>query len=202
MSYATIETVEALEALYGSPKPAATVKVADRLTPEYRAWIDAAPFCALGTIGPEGLDVSPRGDAGTVVHAIDDKTLAMPDRRGNDRLDSLRNVVRDPRVSLMLMVPGENTVIRIVGEGAISAQADLLQRFEMEGALPRSVLLVSIQEIYFQCARAPIRAKLWAPSERRDLPTPGQILAAMSAGAEGGESYDRDWPARAAKTMW
>ncbi|MEM6637257.1 MAG: pyridoxamine 5'-phosphate oxidase family protein [Pseudomonadota bacterium] len=200
--FSTINTVEELEAYYGSPRPAALVKVARRMTAEYARWIEASRFCALGTVGPDGLDVSPRGDRDPVVAILDETTLALPDRRGNDRLDSLRNVVQDPRVSLMFMVPGENNVVRVIGTGAVSTNPELLNRFGVDGALPRSVILVRIGEIYFQCARALIRSELWTSEKTANLPTVGEILAAMSGGAEGGKGYDRDWNARAQKTMW
>ena len=123
-----IEDIAALEALYGTPGEASLVKVTDRLTPEYRAWIEAAPFCALATLGPEGLDCSPRGDDGPVVQVVDARTLALPDRRGNNRLDSLRNIVEDGRVALMFMVPGANTVVRLNGRAWLTADAEMLHK--------------------------------------------------------------------------
>ena len=198
-----INDIASLEALYGEPGLASTGKVTDRLTPEYREWIEAAPFCALSTIGPEGMDCSPRGDAEPVAKILDDRTVALPDRRGNNRIDSLRNIVRDPRVSLMFLVPGSATVIRINGTAKVTADADMLKRFEMRGALPRSVTVVTIDEVYFQCARAVMRAKLWSGGICEDpqtLPTPGQILESM-AGLDG-KAYDEDWPERAKHSMW
>ena len=153
-----IETLEQLEALYGTPKAPSRVKVADHINAEYGAYIKAAPFCALATVGPEGLDCTPRGDNGQVVFIEDDKTLSMPDWRGNDRLDTLRNIVRDPRLSLMFLVPGSQTIVRVNGTGRISATPELLQRFAKSGKVPRSVLLISVNEVYFQCARAVMRA--------------------------------------------
>lgn len=197
-----ITSIAALEALYGTPKPPSVVKVATRITPEYRAYIRAARFAALATVGPEGADCSPRGDHGEVVFEEDPHTLALPDRRGNDRIDTLRNIVRDARCALMLMVPGHQTIVRVNGRGRISADPDLLARYAHREALPRTVLLIEIGEIYFQCARAVIRAGLWSGAPPPDLPTPGDILAAMSAGAEGGAAYDRAWPARAKQSMW
>ena len=197
-----IETVEQLEALYGTPKAPSLVKVANHVTAEYGAYIKAAPFVALSTVGPEGLDCSPRGDNGQVVFIEDDKTLSLPDWRGNDRIDSLKNIVRDPRVSLMFLVPGSTTVVRVNGQGRISATPELLQRFAKSGKAPRSVLLITIDEIYFQCARAVMRAGLWDGKPAPELPKAGEILAAMTNGAEGGAEYDKTWPARAAKTLW
>jgi uncharacterized protein len=200
-----IATIEQLEAIYGQPNEASTVKVADRITPHYRVLIERSPFAALATCGPEGLDCSPRGDLAGVVRIHDEKTLMMPDRRGNNRVDSLRNIVRDPRVGLLFLLPGSGSTLRVNGHAQVSADADLLASFEIEGKVPRTVIVITVHEIYFQCARAVVRADLWNPDKRidpRSLPTPGQILADMSENRVGGEEYDRAWPERARKTMW
>ncbi|MBR0684205.1 pyridoxamine 5'-phosphate oxidase family protein [Roseomonas eburnea] len=200
-----IDTIEALEALYGTPNLASTAKVADRVTPQYRALIEASPFCVLATAGPEGLDASPRGDAHGLVRIADDRTLLLPDRRGNNRVDSLRNIVRDGRVALLCLIPGSGTTLRVNGRAHLSIEPELLASFAVEGAAPRSVIVITVEEIYFQCARAVVRAGLWDAARHAapgSLPTPGQILAVMSQGETGGEAYDREWPARAAKTMW
>ncbi len=197
-----IETLEQLEALYGTPKPPSLKKVADHITPEYAAFIKASPFVALTTVGPEGLDCSPRGDTGQVVFIEDKQTLVLPDWHGNNRIDSLRNVVRDGRVSLMFLVPGSAMVVRVNGGGRISAAPDLLQRYAKSGKEPRSVLLITPQEVYFQCARAIMRAGLWDGPVKADLPSAGDILAAMTSGEVGGKDYDKTWPERAAKTLW
>jgi PPOX class probable FMN-dependent enzyme len=200
-----ITTIEQLQAIYGEPNAASTVKVADRITPQYRVLIDKSPFAALATCGPEGLDCSPRGDLSGVVRVHDEKTLMMPDRRGNNRCDSLRNIVRDPRVALMFLIPGSGTTLRINGNAYVSADPDLLASFKMEGKAPRTVIVMTVDEIYFQCARAIVRSDLWNPGKRVDpksLPTPGQILADMSENTVGGEKYDREWPERARQTMW
>jgi uncharacterized protein len=200
-----IATIDQLEAIYGQPNEASTVKVADRITPHYRALIERSPFAALATCGPEGLDCSPRGDLAGVVRIHDEKTLMMPDRRGNNRVDSLRNIVRDPRVGLLFLLPGSGSTLRVNGHAQVSADADLLASFEIEGKVPRTVIVITLHEIYFQCARAVVRADLWNPDKRidpRSLPTPGQILADMSENRVGGEDYDRAWPERARKTMW
>lgn len=204
MTFETISSIDELEALYGTPGAASLVKVARRMTPEYRRWIMASKFCVLTTVGPDGTDGSPRGDDGPVVEELDPGTLAMPDWRGNNRLDSLRNIVTDGRVSLMFMVPGSNAVIRVNGQGALSADARLLARFERDGNRPRTVILITIREIYFQCARALLRSGLWSDDQAiaKTLPTAGDLLAVMSNGAEGGEDYDQSWPDRAAKTLW
>ncbi len=197
-----IDSIEKLESLYGTPKASALVKVADHITDQYRQWIEAAPFCALATVGPEGLDATPRGDEGQVCFVLDEKTLALPDRIGNNRIDSLRNIVRDPRVSLMFLVPGAGTVIRVNGQGRISADPALLERFTKSGKAPRSVLLVDVAEVYFQCSRAVLRSGLWDGKTAPELPGAGQMLATLSNGTEGGDEYDKAWPARAAKNLW
>ena len=192
----------ALEALYGTPGRAALDKVADRLTPLYRRWIMASRFCILSTVGPEGTDASPRGDDGPVVAEADERTLLLPDWRGNERIDSLRNVVRDGRVSLMFLVPGSANVVRVNGQAHVSADPALLARFEGRGRRPRTVLVVAIGEIYTQCARAILRAGLWGDAPAPDLPSVGDILAERTAGGIDGAAYDAEWPGRAARTMW
>jgi PPOX class probable FMN-dependent enzyme len=200
-----IATIDQLEAIYGQPNEASTVKVADRITPQYRVLIDKSPFAALATCGPEGLDCSPRGDLPGFVRVHDETTLMIPDRRGNNRVDSLRNIVRDPRIALLFLIPGSGTTLRVNGRARVSADADLLASFEVDGKAPRTVIVMTVDEIYFQCARAIVRSDLWNPDRRVDpksLPTPGQILAEMSENRVGGEDYDRAWPERARQTMW
>jgi PPOX class probable FMN-dependent enzyme len=200
-----VATIEQLEAIYGLPGESSTVKVADRITPSYRVLIETSPFAALATSGPEGLDCSPRGDLPGFVRIHDETTLMMPDRRGNNRIDSLRNIVRDPRVALLFLIPGSGTTLRINGEAHLSADPALLESFRMEGKAPRTVIVMTVHEIYFQCARAIVRSDLWNPDKRvdpRTLPTPGQILAEMSENRVGGEQYDREWPERARQSMW
>ena len=200
-----IVTIEQLEAIYGLPNEASTVKVADRITPPYRVLIDKSPFAVLATCGPEGLDCSPRDDRPGFVRIHDETTLMMPDRRGNNRVDSLRNIVRDPKVALLFLIPGSGTTLRINGHAHVSVDPDLLASFRVDGKAPRSVIVMTVGEIYFQCARAIVRSDLWNPDKRIDpitLPTPGQILAEMSENRVGGEEYDRAWPERARQTMW
>ncbi|CAN5821350.1 pyridoxamine 5'-phosphate oxidase family protein [soil metagenome] len=201
----TLTTIEDLEALYGQPGPASTLKELDHLNAEYRAVIEASPFAALATVGPEGLDFSPRGDAGEVVRVADAKTLLMPDRRGNHRADSLRNIVRDPRVALLFLIPGSGSTLRVNGRAALRTDADLLEALRRSGKLPRCVIVITIETVFFQCARAVIRADLWNPAKHVDpsrLPSAGRMLSAASKGAQGGEAYDAEWPARAAASMW
>ena len=200
-----VATIEQLEAIYGFPGESSTVKVADRITPSYRVLIETSPFAALATSGPEGLDCSPRGDRPGFVRIHDETTLMMPDRRGNNRIDSLRNIVRDPRVALLFLIPGSGSTLRVNGHAHVSADPKLLVSFKMEGKAPRTVIVMTVHEIYFQCARAIVRSDLWNPDKRVDpksLPTPGQILAEMSGNRVGGEQYDREWPERARQSMW
>lgn len=200
-----VTDIAALEALYGAPGGASLAKVTPKLTATYRAWLSAAPFFALGTVGPGGMDVSPRGDAGQAVSILDDRTLLIPDRRGNNRIDSLRNIIADPRVACMFLIPGVNECLRINGRAAISTDPALCERFAVEGQGPRSVLWVEIDEVYFQCARALIRSDLWALGARGrppGIPTAGQMTADASNGAEGGPAYDAALPERQRRTLW
>ena len=199
-----LDRIEDLEEIYGnSPGAASLRKVAQRMTPDYRRWITAARFCVVSTVGPEGVDGSPRGDDGPVVRELDECHLALPDWHGNNRIDTLRNIVRDPRMALMFVVPGSNNVVRVNGRGRVTADAELRARFTFKGKQPRSVVVMQIDEIYFQCARAVMRAGLWdGRDDSAGLPTPGEILAAMTEGEVGGAEYDRAWPERAAQTMW
>lgn len=198
-----INDISELEQLYGQLGAASLRKVAGRLTAEYRKWIMASRFCVISTVGPEGTDGSPRGDDGPVVLELDEHTLAMPDWRGNNRMDTLRNIVADGRISVLFMVPGSNNVVRVNGEAKVTTDDELRARFEFKGRQPRSVIVIHIAEIYSQCARAVMRARLWSgDDESAGLPTMGEILTALTDGEEGGATYDSEWGARAAKTMW
>jgi PPOX class probable FMN-dependent enzyme len=202
---AIITTVEELEAIYGLPAEASTVKEVDRVTPHYRAFIAASPFALLATSGPEGLDCSPRGDRPGFVRVADDRTLLLPDRRGNNRVDSLRNIVRDPRVALLFLMPGVGNSLRVNGRAQLRTDPDLLDSFAIEGKAPRCVIVIAVAAVYFQCARAILRSDLWNPDKHADptgLPSAGEILAALSANRVGGPEYDRAWPQRARQTLW
>lgn len=199
----SIQTMEELSALYGEASPAALKKETDRLTEDYAAFIRIARFMALTTVGPEGTDCSPRGDKGPVAHIHDDKTLLIPDRRGNNRIDSLRNILRDPRVSLMFLIPGSSTIIRVNGKAFLTADQAVLDGLAEAGKPPRSAIVVTIDAVFFQCSRALIRSKLWEGIDAVvDLPSAGQILANMTDWAVGGEEYDRAWPKRAVESLW
>lgn len=200
-----ITTVEELEALYGLPGETSLVKELDRIIPEYSAFIEASPFVALATNGPEGLDSSPRGDRPGFVRIHDARTLMMPDRRGNNRADSLKNIIRDGRVGLLFLVPGSGTTLRVNGRAHITTDAALCASFAVEDKPARSVIVIAVEAVYFQCARAIHRSELWNAERHVDpksLPTPGDILAATSRNKIDGEAYDREWPERARKSMW
>lgn len=200
-----MSTIEELEALYGLPKETSTVKEINWISAEYRALIEASPFAVLATNGPEGLDSSPRGDLPGFVRVEGERTLLLPDRRGNNRVDSLRNIVRDGRVGLLFLIPGSGTTLRVNGRAKLSTDSGLLASFSVKGQASRSVIVITVEAIYFQCARAIVRSALWQPDSRVDpksLPTPGQILAGLTQGRIGGQAYDDEWPERAAKTLW
>ncbi|CAO3398981.1 pyridoxamine 5'-phosphate oxidase family protein [Azospirillum palustre] len=195
----------ALEALYGEPAGPSIAKEVPALTPGYRALIEASPFFVLATSGTDGLDASPRGDEAGFVRVADDCTLLIPDRRGNNRIDSLRNILADPRVGLLFLVPGLNETLRVNGRAVIDTDPALCESFAVDGKAPKSVLVVTIEAVFFQCARALLRSRLWDPAvqiERRSLPSAGALLAEASAGREGGDAYDRSLAERIPKTLY
>ena len=199
MSTHEITSVEQLEKLYGPVRPVAVLKEKEELTEAYRKLIEAAPFVAMATNGPEGLDCSPKGDPAGFVHVLDKKTLAIPDRPGNNRIDGMRNLVRDPRIALLFLIPGVGETLRVNGRAAISVDPQLLESFAIAGKLPRSVIVITIERIYFHCSKAIVRSKLWEPSaqvDRRSLPSTGEMVAELTAGQFGGSDYDREAPAR------
>lgn len=201
-----ITTMAQLEALYDEGVyPPAKFKEVDRVTEAYRKLVEASPFCALATIGPDGLDCSPRGDPAGFVRVVDDKTVILPDRRGNNRIDSLRNLIADPRVALLFLIPGVSETLRIMGRATISTDPALCDTFTMQGKAPRSVLVIAVEKVFFQCAKAIVRSKLWDPKtqvERSSLPTPGAILAEITEGKLGGPEHDRIAPERLKATIY
>jgi len=198
----TIDTIEALEALYDAPVPASLTKVTTRMTPLYRQWIEASRFVVLSTVGPEGTDGSPRGDDGPVVRIVDGKTLWLPDWRGNNRIDCLRNIVRDGRVSLMFMVPGSNNVVRVNGRAVLADDPDVTGSFEQRGMHPKTVIVVTLEDMYFQCAKAIMRSGLWTRGDdSAGVPTAGQFVKEQDQGFDG-ETYDATYPEYAKTRMW
>jgi len=200
-----IADAAALERIYGAPSEASVVKEVDYVHPLYRKLIEAAPFAVLATSGPGGLDASPRGDGPGFITVEDEKTLLLPDRRGNNRTDSLRNIVGDPRVALLFLIPGIGETLRVNGRASISVDPVLLHRFAVAGKEPRSVLVIRVETVFFQCSRAVVRADLWNPDKRVSraaLPSTGSILAALSGSRLGGEAYDRDLPGRMKTSLY
>jgi PPOX class probable FMN-dependent enzyme len=200
-----ITNVAELEAVYGEASPGSLMKEVGYLHPHYRAFIEAAPFMVLASCGAGGLDASPRGDAPGFVSIEDDNTLLIPDRRGNNRTDTLRNILEDPRVGLLFLIPGVGETLRVNGRAEIATSPSLLERFVMEGKAPRSVLIVHVETVYFQCSKAIVRSELWNPDrrvERSTLPSSGRILADLSQSRVGGDAYDRELPARIKATLW
>jgi PPOX class probable FMN-dependent enzyme len=201
-----ITSTEQLEALYSdAPYGPALFKETDHITAQYRKLIKAAPFVVLATSGSEGLDCSPRGDPPGFVRVVDETTLIVPDRRGNNRIDSLRNLVRDPRISLLFLIPGVGETMRINGRAKISVDPKLTESFVVNGKVPKCVLVVTVEKAYFQCTKAIIRSKLWDPAsivDRKTLPTPGSILAEITDGEMGGQEHDKAAPARIKETIY
>jgi PPOX class probable FMN-dependent enzyme len=194
-----VTTIAQLDALYGEKMPMSVIKEIDHISDGYRKLIASAPFVTVATSGPEGLDCSPKGDAPGFVRILDDKTLAIPDRPGNNRIDGFRNIVRDPRIALLFLIPGVGETLRVNGRASISIDPELMKSFAVNGKLPRCVLIVHIESIYFHCSKAIARSKLWDPAtqvDRKSLPSTGTIIAELSQGKLGGEKYDREAPER------
>jgi PPOX class probable FMN-dependent enzyme len=193
-----------LEALYGLPSGAAVIKEIDYISDHYRAFIEASPFVVLATSGPDGLDCTPRGDPAGFVRVVDRHTVMLPERRGNNRLDSLRNIVRDPRIALLFLIPGIGRTLRINGRAAISVDSALCESFTMEGKVPRSVIVVTAERVYTQCPKALVRSHLWDPSRHlaeSALPSSGTMMRALQQDFDA-ESYDRDYPQRLKETIY
>ncbi len=200
-----ITSVEELETLYGAVVPRALKKELDYLSDQYQAFVDAAPFVVVATSGPEGLDCSPRGDPPGFVRVRDQHTVMMPDRRGNNRLDTLKNIVRDPRISLLFMIPGVGETLRINGKAEITTDPELCASFAMQGKNPKSVIIIKIDSVYFQCQKALARSKLWHPDsivDRSTLPTAGEMAEAMSTEPFDGKAYDEGYPEHMKKTIY
>lgn len=202
----TIKTLAELRTVYDNASEGALAKVMTQITPLYRRWIESARFVVLTTVGPGGTDASPRGDLGAVARIVDDKTLWLPDWRGNNRLDSLENIVVDGRVSLMFMVPGSNNVVRINGRAALTADESVTGQFRKDNTLPKTVIVIEVAEVYFQCAKALMRSELWqaATSEAdnvQTLPSAGEFLREVEAGFDA-TAYDEGYPEYAKDRMW
>ena len=197
-----ITTISALETLYGQPSTAAIRKVSPQLTSLYRRWIMASRFCVLTSVGADGTDGSPRGEDGPVVLELNPQTLAMPDWRGNNRLDSLRNIINDGRVSLMFLVPGSTTLVRVNGHAVLTVDDELRARFERQNRLPATVIVITLKEVYAQCARAALRAGLWQRDDSDAVPSMGDIVAEMTNGDEGATQFDAKYANLKTDALW
>jgi len=200
-----IETLAQLEEIYGNPHEMSQIKEVPEIIPHYRKFIEASPFCTLATVAGDGMDCTPRGDKPGFVRVHDERTLMMPDRRGNNRTDSLTNIIQDPRIALCFLVPGSNTCLRVNGTAYVSVDQQLLETFSVRNKAPRSVIVINTEAVYFQCGRAIMRSKLWDSEMQVDagsLPKPGEVLAWLSDNKVGGKEYDDEWENRAKKTLW
>jgi PPOX class probable FMN-dependent enzyme len=200
-----LTTIEQLEALYSQPHERALRKEIPYINEDYRAFIEVAPFAVLATAGPDGLDCSPRGDAPGFVRIVDERTLALPDRLGNNRLDSLRNIIVEPRLALLFMIPGVGESLRVNGRGRITDDPQWLDSFAVEGKLPRTVLLIDVDSVYFHCSKALVRSKLWDPAqhvERSRLPSAGQIHRRINGAGFDAATYDREFAERVRTTLY
>ena len=200
----TVNTVGELEALYGEPLGRSLTKELDHISDHYRAFIEHAPFVIVATSGPEGLDCSPRGDPPGFVRVQDSNTVLLPDRRGNNRLDTLKNIVRDPRISLLFLIPGVGETLRINGHAEIVVDDDLASTFEIQGKPPKSVVVVTVERVYFQCQKALVRSKLWdsdAQIPRSTLPSAGTILGALDANIDA-STFDENYPEHLKKSIY
>ncbi len=204
-NWKAVTTLEQLEELYGEPVPIAITKEIESLSPGYRAFVEKAPFVIVATSGSEGLDCSPRGDAPGFVRVLDPKTLLLPDRRGNNRVDALRNLIEDPRISLLFLIPGVGETLRVNGRAEIVVDEELCASFAIQGKLPRTVLVIHIEKVYFQCPKALVRSKLWsadAQVDRKELPSPGRMLSEICENDFNADEYDAAYPERIKSTIY
>lgn len=194
-----------LDALYDEPVPTSILKEVDHITDDYRKLIESSPFAILATSGPEGLDCSPRGDPRGFVRVADSKTLMVPDRRGNNRIDSLRNIVRDPRVALLFLIPGIGTTMRVNGRAHLSTDEELCASFAMESKNPKCVVVITVERAYTQCQKAIVRSRLWDTEmhvAKSELPTVGEMMERLSNGEFDGKAYDAEYPERMKRTIY
>lgn len=205
MSGDTITTLAELDEIYGEPVGAAKIKEIDHVSAHYARFIEASPFVVLSTAGPEGLDCSPRGDPKGFVRIADKHTLMIPDRRGNNRVDSLRNIVRDPRIGLLFLIPGIGETLRVNGRAVLSRDQALRESFTFAGKVPACVIVVAVERVYTQCQKAFVRSRLWDPAtqiSRSELPTMGEILEAIAQEGFDGKAYDAAYPERLRQTIY
>lgn len=199
-----ITTIQELEALYSSPVPTSLLKELDHLSEDYATLIRSSPFVVLATSGDDGLDCSPRGDPAGFVRVVDANTLLLPDRRGNNRLDSLRNIVRDPRVALLFFLPGIGTTMRVNGRAALLTDTALRESFAIDSKAPACVIKITVDAAYTQCQKAIVRSKLWDPTAHVNpttIPTVGDIMQNISPTFDGA-AYDAEYPDRMKRTIY
>jgi PPOX class probable FMN-dependent enzyme len=195
----TIATEAQLDALLGPVSRNSQLKETATLNPAYRRWIERSPFAVVATSGPEGLDASPRGDPAPLVRVLDERTILLPERNGNNRADGLRNLLADPRIALIFLIPGVGETLRVNGRATITADPALLASFAVNGKPPRCVLRISVEKVFFQCSRATLRSRLWdaeSRATRGEVPTAGEMLAVATAGEVDAASYDETLPGR------
>ncbi len=200
-----IKSEAELDALYGEPVPTSILKEIDHISDDYARYVSASPFVLMATSGPEGLDCSPRGDPKGFVRIADPKTLMIPDRRGNNRIDSLRNIVRDPRVGLLFLVPGIGVTLRVNGRAELSTDPDLCASFSMEGKAPKCVIIIHVERAYTQCKKALVRSRLWDVETfiaQDSLPTIGAMMERLAPGDFDGKAYDAAYPERMKQTIY
>ena len=199
-----IESITELEEIYSLVNPVAILKELDHVNAHYAKFIEASPFVVLSTVGPEGVDCSPRGDPAGFVRIQDPQTLLIPDRRGNNRVDSLRNIVRDPRIALLFMIPGVGNTMRVNGRAAISVDKALCESFAMRGNPATSVIVVTVESAYPQCQKALVRSKLWSEETkvpRENLPSLGEMMKMVDPSFDAA-AYDTQYPTRMEKTIY
>ena len=204
MTLTRINTLAELDALYPKPLDSSMKKELPALNVHYRKIIAASPFLTIASIGPDGMDCSPRGDSAGFVKVLDDRSLVIPDRRGNNRLDTLRNIVVDPRVALLFMIPGYNETLRINGNAYLTLDSELLTQFDANGKKPNTAIVVDIERVYFQCARALKRSQLWSnsnPSDVASLPSAGTLIRSAIADFDADE-YDAQLQERQAQSLY
>ena len=205
-----ISEIRQLEAIYGDKVPAAIRKQTDHLTPLQQQWIKAARFCILSTVGEHGVHGTPRGDDGPVISVVHNRRLLMPDWRGNNRIEALRDIVSDGRVALLFMVPGVGWTIRVNGQAFVTDDPELCASFAktrnqsstLTKSLPNTVIVIDIKEVYTQCAKAILRSGLWGRDDSADVPKIGAILQELSNGIDGGGDYDATYAEKAKPRMW
>lgn len=199
-----ITSEEELAAHYGEPMPTSLTKEINHISDHYRAFINKAPFVVIASAGPEGLDASPRGDPAPIVRVLDSKTIALPDRRGNGRIDTLKNIVRDGRVALLFIIPGVGETLRINGRAYLTTDPALRESFIMQGKAPTTVAIIEVDACYYQCPKAFVRAKLWDSSthiDRKELPSNGEMIKALTPDFDGA-TYDKNYPQRIKDTIY